>query len=135
MAPSCRVVEITGWSFPGISRESWETVHVVFAVLLVVCALVHLVLNRTAFAKYAVNTSGESAHPRGLFLLVGVIALLFFLGAVYRVPPAVWVHDVHERIMSSYSGEFLPGFGGRVRALRTDPGGDRPQAISLSAIS
>lgn len=111
VAPSCRVAEITGWSFLGVSKESWETVHVVFAVLLVVCALVHLVLNWTAFAKYAVNTSGGSARPRGLFLLIGVIALLFFLSAVYRVPPAVWVHDVHERIKSSYSGEFSPGFG------------------------
>ncbi len=126
VAPSCRLAEITGWSFLGLSKESWETVHVFFAVLLVVCALVHLVLNWAVFAKYAVNTAGGSMRPRWLFSLVAVITLLVFLAAAYRLPPVVWLHDARERIKSSYSEGASPGYG-RGRGVRSGvpdrPGG------------
>ena len=111
VAPPCRVAESTGWVFLGIGKDSWEAVHLLFAVIFVLFSLVHLVLNWTVFARYAVNKSGGNSRPQGLFALIAVLAFLLFLLSAFRLPPAVWVHDAHERIKASYIDGAAPGHG------------------------
>ncbi len=129
-APQCKVAEFVHWRFLLLGKESWEAIHLSFALLFVVLAPLHLWFNWSAFVSYFRRPSPDAGIKNRPVLLCLIIAMLLLLMSALRLPPVIWIHDIHEKIKKSWMPEEglidipdLP-FPGRNK-FRNFPGGRR----------
>ena len=94
LAPRGRVARETGWDVLGLSRFTWEDVHITFAILFVAAGLVHVCLNWRPLRHYVIGRASRNVRlelPIALALFV-----LLVLGAIYEVPPLSYILDLHD---------------------------------------
>jgi len=102
VAPRCRIAEVMDWRFLFLTKETWESVHIIFALSVILISIYHLYKNWKPFTGYC--SSGKTgSHRPGKILVVSIIVVIamFILGA-FRIPPLVWISDLHENIKMSY---------------------------------
>jgi len=100
-APSCKTAQKIGWSFLFIGKESWEAVHIVFAVLFLITMATHLILNWKIFVLYFFDREKNILNIKAA-ILCAAAAILFFLMSVFNIPPVSWLHKAHEIIKFSW---------------------------------
>ena len=44
LAPSGKIAKITGWTFLGLSRDTWITQHIYFGLIMIGLVVVHIIL-------------------------------------------------------------------------------------------
>ncbi len=101
IAPSCKTAEKTGWYFLLINKESWEIVHIFFAVLFIIAITIHLILNWKIFISYFIDKGENILKIKEAILCIIVAILLFFL-SIFNLPPGSWLHRMHEIIKFSW---------------------------------
>lgn len=97
-APSCRLARLTGWEFLFLDKETWETLHMTFALLFLIGGSFHLFLNWNIFLIYMKGKKSEAKLRNRPFIFAAVIALFFLLMAFFSVAPVSWMGDYHETI-------------------------------------
>ncbi len=123
VSPQCRVAESIRWSFLGLSKDSWEVMHIFFALVFAIMSLIHLWLNWRVFTGYVFRDRGVTTRPGGLFVAVGIIAILLFVLSAFELPPAAWVHELREKIKHSWSDGASPVYGPRGGGMHSrEPG-------------
>jgi ABC-type Fe3+-siderophore transport system permease subunit len=129
-APQCKVAEFIHWRFLLLGKESWEAVHISFALMFAVLAPLHLWYNWSTFASYFRRSSPDAGIKNRPVLLSLIIAMILFLMSALRLPPVIWIHDIHEKIKKSWApkkglidipGLPLPG----QKKIRNSPRGRR----------
>jgi hypothetical protein len=94
--PPTRVAVWIGWRFLGVEMGTWEALHTVFALLFVLAAVTHVVLNRKALWNYLRGRlEAGRAHRRETataILFAVVFVLLTFLGT-FPVQPIMTFRD------------------------------------------
>lgn len=129
-APQCKVAQFVHWRFLLLGKESWEAVHISFALIFVVLAPLHLWFNWSTFVSYFRRPSPNAGIKNRPVLLSLIIAILLFLMSAFRLPPVIWIHDIHEKIKKSWTPKRglidVPGLPlpGRNK-MRNSPGGRR----------
>lgn len=113
-APPCSLAASTGWTFSGISKDSWASLHTGMAVIIIVSALIHLfVLNWKTFVlhlKSAAYRKGKGPFRLSAEVMVGVVlAGVFVSGALGQVGPFGWIHETGDRIKEHYRQEYRTG--------------------------
>lgn len=87
LRPEGSLAAWSGWRFLGLDKKSWEGVHTLFVVLLLVLAAVHVALNRKALGAYL---RARMASPRRAWAELGAAVLLLALclaAALSNGPP------------------------------------------------
>jgi hypothetical protein len=91
LRPEGSLARWVGWRALGLDKSVWEGMHLIFCVLFVLAAVVHLTLNFKAIIAYlktGINNGRKNIlEMAAALLLVG----LLLLTALLQVPPASWL--------------------------------------------
>ncbi|MBN2160123.1 MAG: DUF4405 domain-containing protein [Spirochaetes bacterium] len=101
-APSCKVAKEIGWRFFFFDKESWESVHLVFALLFVVLLIMHVILNGKTLIRYFKGGISAMAGISRTAIICAFATVILFLLAAFNIPPAGWLHKAHEFIKFSW---------------------------------
>lgn len=123
-APSCRVAELIGWSFCFLGKESWESVHVTFALLFFIASILHVALNWSPLVSYIRGDGGIAGYRIALVCALTVIFL--FIAAALDLPPVSWLYRAHEHIKFSWGPRCADAEGARPAPNGTRGAGYRP---------
>lgn len=100
--PRGRVANWTGWTLLGLSKETWVAVHMNIAVLFVLVALLHLILNWTMFWGYIKKRASVGLNMKGEMLAAAVVAGGIVTGAIYDVRPFNMLMTLNRQIKDSW---------------------------------
>lgn len=88
LRPEGSIASWTGWNILGIDKKGWEGIHIVFCILFLVIASIHLVLNWKPLLHYiTLKKAQRRGFHRELAAAAGLVVVVFAL-AVFQVPPA-----------------------------------------------
>ncbi len=91
--PHGRVAYFTGWEFLGIDKDGWDSLHIVFGILMVVVAIWHIVVNWKVMKKYLLQKESFVS----ILIVLGVS-----FGSVFNLWPFKGVMDLQEYIKNSW---------------------------------
>ena len=91
--PHGRVAYFTGWTFLGLDKDAWDNLHIVFAIVMSVFVLWHIILNWKALKKFLFQKESFFA-----FLITTII----FVGTVLNIQPFKAVSDLEEKIKNAW---------------------------------
>jgi DNA-binding transcriptional ArsR family regulator len=97
IAPSGRVANWSQWTFLGLDKDAWETVHVIWAIVFTIATVFHLKYNWAIFKSYFVNWAKEVKSVR--LREVGVATILsiaIFIGAAVSFAPFAYIMNTSE---------------------------------------
>ncbi|HNQ21714.1 MAG TPA: DUF4405 domain-containing protein [Phycisphaerae bacterium] len=87
-APRCRDANWGGWNVLGLGKDEWVTMHMASAVMFLIIAAVHVVLNWQVLLSYLrTQRGGGLRHVREAGGAVGITAVVVILSAA-MLPPA-----------------------------------------------
>jgi len=116
-APPCSVANSIGWNFMLMGKETWEAVHIAFALSFIILASLHLWYNWGPFAAYFSRKPREGTPVSRSVVIAAIAVAALLLLAVFDLPPVSWLHDAHEKIKFSWSPDY--GYGqGKGRGMR-----------------
>jgi hypothetical protein len=102
IAPPGRIAHWAGWHMWGLDKTSWDHIHTVTTLLMIIAALLHLYYNWKPFVSYMKDrvTKTISATKALLFsvLLTGAI----ILGALVQAPPFNLIIDWGDTMSESW---------------------------------
>ena len=107
-APTCRVARDIGWSFLFLGKESWETIHMTFALLLILLSIFHLYLNWNRFSSYFTQGSDGSSGGGRILFLIAIAAVVLILMSAFKIPPVGWLLESHDSLKSSWGSSRGP---------------------------
>ncbi len=102
-APPCRVAEEISWKVLGIAKDQWSSVHMTFALIFLIMAVIHLVVyNWKIFYGYMKSGKRQILSMRPELLYALVLTVILFAGAVLMLPPFNLLPDANEAIKGHY---------------------------------
>jgi hypothetical protein len=104
LTPRGRVANWTGWTILGSSKEGWMSVHINVALLFLIVAMIHLILNWTMFWGYIKKGASLGLNMKLEMAVAAVVAAVVLAGAVYQVPPFSTVMALNRQIKDSWEG-------------------------------
>jgi len=105
IAPNCRFARDTGWSVLYISKETWESLHIVFSFVFIISAVFHFIYNMNLFFRYIVDKiKGKNVLKTEAVVSLILVAVIFVMAA-WKVPPVGWIVDLHDTVKSSWFGD------------------------------
>lgn len=107
-APRCRDANWAGWSVLELGKDEWVAMHMASAVMFLVIAVVHVVLNRRALLSYlqAHRTNGLR-YLREAVGVAGVTALVVILSAAL-LPPVSSLAGFADRQQEQFAETLKP---------------------------
>lgn len=103
--PHGRVAYWTDWHLLGLNKDQWESIHILFGLIMLVAGIWHLCLNWKAFKRYVWPKNKVSPSFVGLTLL----SFLLLLTAIKDLPPASILMDWKEQLKSAWQPKaFIP---------------------------
>ena len=125
VAPQCFVADATGWRCLCIAKDSWESIHLTFALAFLILTPLHLWFNWSAFIGYFKKKTAAAREMPIPAIIAAVAAAMLFLMSLGGVPPVSWIHDAHKAIKRSWRSDLppedrarIPGGGGKYRQER-----------------
>ena len=104
LTPRGRVANWTGWTILGLSKEGWMSVHINVALLFLIVAMIHLILNWTMFWGYIKKGASLGLNMKLELAVAAVVAAVVLAGAIYQVPPFSTVMALNRQIKDSWEG-------------------------------
>jgi hypothetical protein len=112
IVPQGRIAYWTGWRFLGVTKEAWGDVHVVFCLLFLAAAGLHVWLNWKPLYTHAVDRMRRGLALRREFFVMLALAVVAVAGTLFGWPPFAQVVALNERIKASWVRPGLePPFG------------------------
>jgi hypothetical protein len=102
--PPGRIANYIYWTFLGLSKTQWQTIHTIFAFLFVIFGSLHLYFNWVVFWSYLKSKVAQGIKMKKelawAFLLFSLILLITITG----IPPVSNVMDFGEDLKNSWGG-------------------------------
>lgn len=98
ITPQGRVANWTGWTLLGLTKQTWQAVHISVASLFLLGAVFHLWLNWNILWGYIKARTRLAINCKWELLAAMVITAATVLAAVYNVPPVSTLMDWNSRI-------------------------------------
>ncbi len=114
VAPQCFVADATGWRCLCIAKDTWESIHLTFALAFLVLTPLHLWYNWSAFTGYLKKKAGAAREMPVPALIAAALAAVLLLMSLGGIPPVSWIHDAHEAIKRSWRRDLSPEDRARV---------------------
>ena len=115
IAPPCSVAGVIGWSFAGLPKSGWETIHVIMAISFVILSLIHVfAYNFKALKGYIVSPESQRFRLKKEALAALIIAFILISMAAVELRPFSALMDYQDRIKDSYreSVDWNRGYDG-----------------------
>jgi len=115
IVPQGRVAYWVNWRLIGLTKDDWAHIHTLLALLFLIAAVFHIVLNWKPLWRYVAGRA-ESGPPliKELTLAV-IVSALFLLGAMLMLPPFSYVVDMGQAAAAKdswvISEDYEPPFG------------------------
>jgi ABC-type Fe3+-siderophore transport system permease subunit len=100
IVPSGRIARMIEWSFAGLSREDWISVHIAFAILFVVIGVIHLGFNWRAMRHHLATRLADGVRVRPELVVGLVLSAVLLTAAVERWPPFDYLFELHKAAKS-----------------------------------
>ncbi len=103
VAPPGRIAHWTNWKVWGLTKEGWEAVHTIFALVFLISGLLHFFwFNWAAFWGYLKSKAASGIRlKRELSLALG-LCLLFFAATAADLPPFSSLMALGDRLKASW---------------------------------
>ena len=98
VTPRGRVANWTGWTMFGLSKQSWQAVHINLAVLFLIVAGLHLYLNWSVFWCYIKKKGSLALNLKLEMLMALLLAGAVLAGTIIRIQPFSTVVDFNYQI-------------------------------------
>ena len=119
--PPGRIAYWLDWRFLGLPKNCWEQMHVIAALLFIVAATIHLILNWRPLWKAVFSKVGGAVNRKWEMIAGFAVTVLFVLSAILMWPPLYQVFAFGEQAKDSWvpSERHEPPFG-NAEALELD---------------
>jgi hypothetical protein len=102
LSPPGRIAHWTNWTLLGLTKEGWQGVHVMMALVFLVAGLFHLLkFNWKVFFHY-LKTKKVGPQYRGEMVLSLLLFALFIVGSIANLPPFSVLMTLEESIKQSW---------------------------------
>jgi len=109
IAPPGRIAHWTNWKLWGLTKEGWETVHTIFALLLLITGILHLLwFNWGAFWGYVKRKAERGIKLKRELALSVILSAFILVGAIVSVPPFSSLMDLGEKIKGMWEEAKKP---------------------------
>jgi hypothetical protein len=98
VTPRGRVANWTGWTMFGLSKQSWQAVHINFALLFLIVAGLHLYLNWPVFWAYIKKKGSLAINLKFESLMALLLAGVVLVGTIVRIQPFSTVVDCNYQV-------------------------------------
>lgn len=96
IAPNGRIALATHWTFLWLDKDRWFNLHNVFAILLIVGFLFHLIFNWKPFCNYVVSRATHHLNLKRE-MVVAVLAIVVLVAlAAWNIPPISVITDIRD---------------------------------------
>ncbi len=102
--PPGSVAYWTDWRLLGLGKDQWESIHILFGILMMVLAIWHLYLNWRPFKRYLGSTKVPSKPFVSLTLLTVILTAL----TIKDLPPASWLVSLQAHFKNSWPQPAVP---------------------------
>ena len=134
IAPQCWLAQQTGWTVAGVSKDQWVGLHMSFAVLFIVAAVIHLI-NNWKVLRHFFTSKIKAGMPRKRELAIALVIFgVIVAGTLANVPPfsalpemeegmkAYWRQNAGLAESDTHAGEERGHGGGRGEGRGRDEG-------------
>ena len=104
-APPGRIAHWVEWRFLGLTKEGWQAVHTIFALLFIVAAAFHLYYNWVVFWSYLKSKVQAGIKMRRELVWSGILTIVILIMTMGAVPPFSSVMDFGEYLSDSWGNE------------------------------
>jgi hypothetical protein len=103
IAPPGRYANWVTWKISGLTKESWQSLHIVFSFSFVFLSVFHLfTVNWKAFLSYLKSKSQSGLNKKREFITTTGLFILFVFGILFSVPPFKFVMDLSAYFTESW---------------------------------
>jgi predicted transcriptional regulator len=103
IAPPGRYAHWVNWTLLGFTKEGWQSVHTIFSFTFVILSIFHLfTVNWKAFLSYLKSKKNSGLNKKREFYFSTILAVVFFFGVIFSVPPFSSVMDLGEYFTDSW---------------------------------
>lgn len=93
VAPSCSVARLTGWTFGGICKDSWESLNTWFGFVAILAALLYVATHGRDLMNWIRARAGK---PSTEFVVALVLCGVLALGSIGEIGPFASFNRWHE---------------------------------------
>lgn len=110
LAPAGRVSNWINWKLFGITKESWQAIHTIFAFSFAILSIFHLfTINWKLFWNYLKSKTANGVNKKREFYISTALTALIFMGVIFTIPPFSSIMDFGETLKESWeSTETAP---------------------------
>jgi hypothetical protein len=113
ISPRGRTANWTTWSVLRLTKQQWQSLHIDVALLFLIIALFHLLLNWSVFWSYIKKICTLGLNMKVEILLAVAIIAIVFLGSICKVPPFSTIGAYNSKIKDYWDqqADIQPGGG------------------------
>jgi hypothetical protein len=103
ISPPGRIANWTDWQLFGLTKSQWQTMHTNFSYLFAILSILHLfTINWRTFWSYIQSKVKSGFNHKVEFILASLLAIIFFLGVIYGLPPFSSVMDIGHNLKEGW---------------------------------
>ena len=106
-APPGRVANWSYWTFLGLLKNQWQSIHTIFTFIFVVAAGFHLFFNWKPFIAYLKTKFESKVKLRKELITSSLLVILFFFMTINNFFPFKSVMDIGEELKESWTTESM----------------------------
>lgn len=102
IVPQGRIADWTDWRMLGLSKSQWGDMHITTSLLFLAAGAWHIALNWRTLLNYFTARRASALMMRRELVVSAALALVFVVGAVYKLPPVSYVLDLNDAIKQAW---------------------------------
>jgi len=118
--PSGRIADWTNWTFAGLAKSEWETIHTVFSYIFLLFISLHLYNNRHSILHYIKGKFKQYTKARIELYLSLLVVIILLGGTIASIPPFSSVMDLGSLIKDAWPENKDEPFLARAEKLPFD---------------
>ncbi|MBK7141460.1 MAG: DUF4405 domain-containing protein [bacterium] len=113
MAPAGRVAYWTIWDFVGLSKTSWDSIHILSSLLFIVAGVIHTWLNWKPLMNYFRDKLRQGLNLRRELAISSIVTVWVVVSAIWPFPPLSYLLDFNAWIKTVWvvEAQYEPPFG------------------------
>lgn len=104
-APPGRVANWSNWTFLGLLKSQWQSIHTIFTFIFVVAAGFHLFYNWKPFLAYLKSKFEAKVKLRQELILSSILVIILLFMTIYNFAPFSTVMEFGDQLKESWSSE------------------------------
>jgi hypothetical protein len=106
--PPGRIINWSGWTYMGLSKQQWGGLHIWFAILFIIVGLIHIYFNWNCLLSYFKDKARQHFALRKEWVVAFVIVGMICLGTVRGIAPFSTFLNWQASIKHGYNSNPAP---------------------------